>query len=493
MAESSDPIYLSKSLFIRGHQCRKSLWLYRFRPELRDEIDEAQQERFRSGHEVGALARQLFPGGIEVPYEGLSHTEQLAVTRDLIEAGKKIVYEATFQHDGVFVKVDILHRGAAGWEILEVKASTAVKDVHYYDAALQHHVVCGAGIDVAKVAIVHIDNSYTRRGDLDVQKLFTAADITGDVREMQAKIPGEIADLRAMLAEGMPAVDIGPHCEKPYDCDFRGHCWQHIPEDSVFHLREKGVNKFDLYARGIIRQADIPRDILNAKQRQQVESTLNQCDSFEKEEVREFLDSLRYPLCFLDFETVDPAIPLFDGSRPYQKIPFQYSLDIQMGEGAELRHHEFLAQPGVDPREELTDRLLEQIPEGACIIAWNQKFEKGVLEDLGGHLPQHAPRIKSMLEAFRDPMTLFRRRSVYLWQQKGYYSIKAVLPLLVPDLTYEGLDVAGGEMAMGAYYAMCNTKDPQDLARLRNALLQYCALDTLAMVRIVEKLRDLAK
>lgn len=492
MTEHTVSGYLSKSLFIRGRQCHKSLWLHKCRPELRDAIDAAQQARFQSGREVGALAQRLFPGGVEVPYEGLSHAGQLAMTRELLAAGRESIYEATFQHDGVFVKVDILHRGAAGWELLEVKESTAVKDVHLHDAALQHHVLVGAGLDVAQAAIVHIDTGYTRRGDIEVRRLFTVADITGVVRELQAGIPDEIAGLRAMLRREMPVIDIGPQCDDPYPCDFKGHCWSHIPEDSVFDLRERGVNKFDLYGRGIIRQEDIPLDILNPRQRLQVESTRGRRDFLDQARVREFLDALWYPLCFLDFETVNPAIPLFDESRPYQKIPFQYSLEVRMGEGAPLRHHEFLAPDGADPRDELTGRLLEQIPDGACIVAWNQGFEKSVLGELAQLFPDRAPRIENLFGAFRDPMTLFRDRAVYLWRQKGSYSIKAVLPVLVPELTYDGLDVADGDMAMGAYHKLRNASDPQELGRLRKALLEYCALDTMAMVRIVERLREMA-
>jgi len=493
MAQQGVSGHLSKSLYVRGTRCHKALWLHKHRPELRDAVDAALQARFDSGHAVGKLAWQLRPGGVEVPYEGLTHDEQLAMTRKLLEEGRETVYEATFQHDGVFIKVDILHHGAAGWEALEVKESTGVKDYYYDDAAVQLHVLTGAGLDVQKVAIVHVNSKYTRRGDVEARKLFKVVDVTDKVRGMQAEIPARIAAMRAMLAEAMPAIDIGPHCREPYACDFHGHCWQHIPEDSVFALKERGVDQFELYAKGVVLQADIPLELLNRKQRHQVESTLKQCDTLDKKRAREFLDGLWYPLCFLDFESVSPAIPLFDESRPYQQIPFQYSLDVQAGAGAGLVHHEFLAQPGVDPREELTERLLAQIPPGACVVVWNQAFEKRILGDLADHLPKHAERIARVLEDVRDAMALFRARTVYFWQQKGSYSIKVVLPLLVPDLSYEGLDVADGGMAVEAYGALCAATDPQELARIRKALLDYCGLDTLAMARIVEKLRELAQ
>jgi hypothetical protein len=493
MAKQGVSGHLSKSLYVRGNRCHKSLWLQKHEPGLKDEVDAALQARFDSGHAVGKLAWELRPGGIEVPYEGLTHAEQVAMTKRLLDEGQKTIYEATFLHDGVFIKVDILHRGAAGWEALEVKESTDVRDYHYDDAAVQLHVLAGAGLDVQKVAIVHINNKYTRRGEIEAKKLFKIVDVTDKVRGMQAEIPAKIAAMRAMLAEAMPAIDIGPHCSDPYDCDFHGHCWQHVPEDSVFDLRERGVDKFELYAKGVVHQADIPLELLNRKQRHQVESTLKQCDTLDKKGAREFLDGLWYPLCFLDFETVMPAIPLFDESHPYQQIPFQYSLDVQASEGAALEHHEFLAQPGVDPREELAERLLAQIPKGACVIAWNQTFEKRILKELAVDLPQHAKRIAGLLDDVRDPSSLFRSRTVYFWQQKGSWSLKAVLPLAVPDLSYDGMEVADGGMAVEAYDAMCNAKDPKELARIRKALLDYCGLDTLAMVRIVEKLREMVK
>jgi len=485
--------HLSKSLFTRGTQCHKSLWLHKYQPELKDEADEALEARFRSGHEVGSLAKGLFPGGVEVPYDGLSYAEQLAMTRKLLAEGRETIYEASFQHDGIFVKVDILHRGAAGWELLEVKGTTEVKKHHYLDAAVQLYVLSGAGLKIAKVALVHIDNSYTRLGAIDVQKLFTIEDSTAEVREMQPNIALALADMRTMLAGEMPAIDIGPHCSAPYACDFHGHCWGHIPEDSVFEIgRLSGAKQFDLYRQGMVRQSDVPVQRLSEKQRHQVESTMKQGNTLKKEEVRQFLDALRYPICYLDFETVNPAIPLFDASRPFQMIPFQYSLHVQPSAGAALVHHEFLAQPGVDPREELTATLLWQIPEGATVIAWWKTFEKTRLRELAQHLPQYAARIGRLLESFHDPIELFQSRSVYFWQQKGSSSIKDVLPLIVPELSYDGMDVADGDMAMTAYYDMCATKDPQEVARIRKALLEYCGLDTMAMVRIVEKLRVMA-
>jgi hypothetical protein len=484
--------YLSKSLFIRGRQCHKSLWLQKHNPALKGDISNSQQAIFQSGTEVGILAQQLFPGGVEIPYEGLTHQQQLDQTRAEIDKGTETIYEATFLNGGIFIKADILHRGARGWEIYEVKGSTEVKDVHIFDAAVQYRAITGAGLQVSSVSIVHINNTYTRYGALDIGQLFTIADITGKAQELQETITDEIAAQRDMLAGEVPKIDIGKQCEDPYLCDFKDYCWQHLPEDSVFKLRGRGVNKFSLYYQGIVRQSDIPLDALNSRQRFQVESTLSQRDHTETEAVQKYIEGLWYPLCFLDFETVNPAVPLFDGCRPYEKMPFQYSLHIQNSPGSELRHFEYLADPNIDPRQDLLDSLLERIPENACVIAWNQSFEISVMRGLAGLFSEKREQIERMIDNFRDLMLPFKNRDIYLWQAKGSYSIKPILPLLAPELSYKNLKgVANGDDAMGAYYAMSRADDPAEVARIRGELLEYCELDTLAMVRILERMREM--
>ncbi|HME42322.1 MAG TPA: DUF2779 domain-containing protein [Syntrophorhabdales bacterium] len=486
-----DRLYLSKSLFIRGLQCHKSLFLDRYQPELRDEVSEEKQTLFDSGTDVGKLARELFPGGVEVPYEGLSPQEQLEMTASEIRRGTETLYEAAFNHNNVFMKADILHKGKRGWDLYEVKQSTEVKDVHVNDVALQYYVLKGSNLPVSRAFLVHINNEYVRHGGIEVKKLFAVKDLTDRVKEKQAFVAEELANIRKMLSGSLPAIDIGAWCDDPYECDFKGRCWQHIPEDSVFTLKRRGVNQFDLYKQGIIRLDQIPLDVLNAAQRMQVEFFLEKKEAVNREAVREFLNSLWYPLYFLDFETFMSPIPPFDGTRPYQQIPYQYSIHFLEREGAELGHREFLAEPNVDPRKELTGRLVAEIPNDACVLAYNSSFEARILKELAEWLPQYATKIESIVSNMRDLMAPFRRRDVYHWQMKGSHSQKTVLPALVPDLSYEGMEVADGEMAMQAYFAMCGAKDPSEASRIRKSLLEYCKLDTLGMVRLLEKLRSL--
>ncbi|SEA16650.1 protein of unknown function [Desulfuromusa kysingii] len=482
----SDKYFLSKSQYVRGMQCDKSLYLYKYHKELRDEISNAQKAVFASGTDVGVLAQQLFPDGVEVPYEGMSISEQVRMTRDEIAKGTKNIYEASFAFDGLFVKVDILHHGENGWELYEVKSSTSVKTVNYHDVSFQFYVVAGAGIQLSKACLVHINNQYVRNGDIEVDKLFTFNDMTNDVSGMQHNLPNVITKMRNMLDGDQPTTDIGPHCSDPYDCDFHGHCWQHIPKDSIFDLRGRGVDKFSFYQRGLIDFKDIPLSELNNSQRFQVKMHLSKGEQIDADGIRDFLDSLWYPLCHFDFETFMSPVPLHDGMRPYQAIPFQYSLHIQREEGAPIEHYEFLGEPNIDPRPTLIKAMLAQIPVDACVLAYNMAFEKTRIKEMSEDFPEYAEGLSNIHGRIRDLIVPFRKRYAYRWQQHGSNSIKNVLPAFIPDMSYQDLEISHGGMAMDAYHLMCAETDTQKLKSLRNNLFKYCERDTEAMVKLLQ-------
>jgi hypothetical protein len=493
MSNEDRNTYLSKSLFIRGLQCHKSLYLEKNQPGLKDEISAGTAARFRMGHEVGKLAQGLFPGGVEIPYEGLSHGEQISRTASAVAEKQAVIYEATFSHDDIFVKADILRRVPGGWELYEVKSATGMKEVYYSDVAIQYYVLTGAGLHVDKAFAVYINNQYIRQGQIDVHGLFSIEDITEDVVQRQGSIPEELQKMRRMLAGDEPDIDIGRHCKEPYDCDFTGTCWAHVPKPSVFDLREKGVDAFAFYGRGIVRLEDIPLDELNSKQRMQVEAYLTRTDSVQVDRVKEFLAGLEYPLSILDFETVYPPVPLLDGTRPYQQLPFQFSLHRIAGPGAQLEHFEYLAMPGEDPREPIIEKLIELIPETGTILAYNAPFEIARLKDLAAWHPRYVKKLGAMIERFSDPMPLFRSREVYLWPLQGSYSIKVVLPTMVPELSYENEEIQDGGMASEAWFRMAESQDPEEIARIRTNLFSYCRLDTYGVVRILENLKEYAR
>ena len=278
---------LSKSLFIRGLQCHRWLYLHKHYPELKDEMSPELQLIFNAGNEVGKKAQEIFPCGVEIPFEEGNYAGQVAKTKAAIDEGSKILYEATFSHNNVFVKADILRKGRKGWEIYEVKSATSVTDVHIHDTALQYHVLQGTGLAVTKAFVVYINSQYSKDGDINVKELFSVVDKTSDVENLQPFVKKEVQKLQKMLAGTEPAIEIGEHCAEPYRCDFHGHCWKHIPPDSVFDLKKKGVNKFDLYRRGIIKMKDIPLNILNKHQKIQVEAPREKgfCEQFGAKEL----------------------------------------------------------------------------------------------------------------------------------------------------------------------------------------------------------------
>ena len=477
---------LSKSLILKGIQCPKALLLQKHPPAFDFPPQPDLEAKFRAGNEVGLLAQQLYPGGVEVPFEGLSVAEQIEQTQALMADGTNVIYEASFAFDGIFVKVDLLVRDGDSWQIHEVKMATSVKEVNLNDVAIQYYVLSGCGVTITEAYLVYINNQYVRQGVIDVQQLFTGEDVSDAALERQAGLPQTIEMLRTTLVDSEPVIDIGPRCNDPYTCDFIPYCWQHIPENSIFDLKGRGINKFDYYDQGVIRFEDLSLDDLNKAQRQQVEATLTEQDTINPTGVQVFLDSIWYPLYHLDFETFSTPIPKFDFSRPYQQIPFQFSLHVQSEAGAESKHFEYLVQPGVDPRRELIEQLLALLPEEGCILTYNQAFEKGVLRNFAELFPDLAEAINLRLENVRDLMVPFRRRDIYRWPMRGSYSIKEVLPAMVPEHSYTGMTITDGMAAMQAYHEMCTLEPGAELERLRKAMLEYCALDTLAMVKILE-------
>lgn len=483
--------FLSKSRFIKGLQCHKAIWLQTHHPELQDKVSASQQAVFDAGTDVGVLAQSLYPGGVEIPFDGLSVTEQLAMTQDEIQKGTKTIYEAAFSFDNVFVKVDILHKGKGGWELYEVKGATEAKEVYLNDIAVQYYVASGAGIKVKKAALVHIDKSYVRVGEINVQGLFAIQNVTKTILEKQPFIVAELKSMRSMLKKDVPPIDIGPHCSDPYVCSFHGHCWAHIPSPSVFDFADLGKpDGFKYYKQGIVKMKDVPRASLGWRQQLQYDGTLHKKNFVDTDAIRKFIDSLWYPLAFMDFETTCMVpVPIFDGTRPFQSVPFQYSLHWMESPKGKLKHSEYLGSAKGDPQKQFLTTLLDSIPKNACVLTWNKSFEGKVLRALGERFPKYHKRIHEIIENMVDLMAPFRSKQIYHWQFDGSYSIKSVLPALIPELSYETLNISDGGAAADSWLRMRSSNDPEEQTQIRRDLLEYCHLDTLAMVRILDKMK----
>lgn len=488
---------LSKSLYCSGVQCPKMLWLKKHRPELFDD-SVMNQAVLDTGSEVGDLAMGLFGDYTEVPYGELSG--MIRETERLLAAGERIIAEASFSCDGLFCSVDILQNNGGGdVELYEVKSSTSVHEIHYHDVAYQMFVLEELGFRVSRACLVHINREYVRGKELEIEKLFAVEDLTDTVRQMQQAVAERVIFLKDCIRDSEePARDLGPFCFDPYECGFWKHCTEDLPEPNVFQL--SGMQKrtmFKNYWQGIISFEDLLREAkLNAGQEMQIEYELEDLpDHIEADRIRKFLEGLSYPLFFLDFESFQPAVPLYENARPYDQIVFQYSLHYYEEEGGPLLHKEYLAMPGGDPRRELAEQLCRDIPAGVCTIAYNMAFEKGRIKELAGLYPDLREPLMDIHDGITDLMEPFRKKLYYTKAMQGSYSIKYVLPALFPEdpaLDYHNLEgVHNGGEASAAFAAMAKM-GPEELAACRENLLKYCGLDTFAMVRVLEKLREKA-
>lgn len=488
---------LSKSLYTRGLQCVKSLWLKKYNKDVLTPPDSSAQAIFETGDRVGALACNLFPHGTEVPFSGTTFEDKVKLTKQWIDEGVTNIYEATFQFDDILVMVDILHINDDGSvEIYEVKSSTDVKPVYLDDASIQYYVLNGLGYSVKSTNIVHINNKYVRGDELEIDKLFSIVDVSDEIQELQINIPSHLKNFKTFLDDknNEPIIDIGKHCSNPYDCDAIEHCWNHIAEYSVFNIsRLRADKKFEYYQKGIVEFSDID-DISNFSEAQQVQikSEQTQEEIINTEAIKDFIDGLTYPIYHLDFETFQQAIPEWKGISPFMQIPFQYSLHVEKQDG-DLEHYEFLAKEGIDPRYELAKRLVKDIPTDVTVLAYNMGFEKGVIRKLADMFDGFAPELMQIHDNIQDLMIPFQKKDYYVPSMRGSYSIKYVLPALVPDMAkaYKELDgVQNGGEAMQTYAKLAHIKDKEEVARLRESLLKYCELDTMAMVKVLERLKE---
>jgi len=493
---------LSKSQYIRGLQCHRSLWLYKNRLELRDKSNIQTDSLFKTGYQVGELAKQLFAGGVEIAFDSDDFGGMIAKTKSLITNGTEVIYEATFSENGIFVMVDILVKNGDKWDIFEVKGTTKIqnknkliKKKYLNDIAIQWYVL-SCCLKLNRAYIVHIDNTYVRQGELSLESLFKKVDVTDAVLQQQEIIPNQLKSMQTMLISDEPNISIGKHCFDPYECDFMTYCWQHIPkENSVFDISYANGKQWRLLDMGIYSIDDIPDSFhLGANASLQIAYHKSQEVKIDKTKIKMFLDTIKYPINFFDFETFQEVVPRFNNQRPYKHIPFQYSLHILYEDGT-FEHKEFLGDENKDPRESLIVNMLNDITSEGSIVAYNQSFEIKQIKNLANFMPSRDKELLDLIERFVDLAYPFQKKYYYHPKFKGKYSIKVVLPTLFPndpELDYKKLGtVQNGGDAMEIFAKLHLLKDQTKREEIRDELLAYCHLDTLAMVRIWEKLHTM--
>ena len=496
--------YFSKSKYCLAWQCPKLLWLNKYKPELKPE-DPSLQARFDEGNVVGDMAMQLFGDFTEVTAfkdDGkLDLNKMQELTKECIANGTENICEASFNYNGLYCAVDILHKENGGYAIYEVKSSTHASHIYAVDISYQKYVLEHCGVKITGTYLICIDPEYVRSDELDIHKFFQIVDMSTEVNDELQNVPSLLRKAEQVYSlKDEPQKDIGEHCREPYECAFWGYCTKDLPTPNVFDLYRIGFKKaLKHYYNGQISYNDLLFDsgITNAKQlRQMLHNVSAQPDDIDKDGIRDFLDTLSFPLYFLDFETMQPVIPQFPGTKPYAQIPFQYSLHYIEYEGGPLLHKEFLAESGENPLRAIAERLCEDIPKNVCVTAYNKAFECTRLKELAGYFSDLAEHLLNIESNMKDLLVPFQSGYYYNKAMGGSFSIKSVLPALFPNdpaLDYHNLDqIHNGGEAM-TIFPQIQYMNEEDKATARHNLLKYCELDTFAMVKLWEKLREVGE
>jgi len=483
---------LTKTDFLTYKECPKHLWVETNKPELiSKKLNLADEFGIKQGYEVEELACKLFPDGIKIE-DRIDAVAEERTRRELERKG--VIYQATFIFEDFLTRADIIkfNPETLSYDIYEVKSSNDIKEEHYFDTCFQKIVCEKIGLKIGRIYIVHTNKEYKRFGDINIYELFKIEDVSDEIDKIEQAIELEMYD--AIKIMEYPSCNTLESCYKPDECICPEICHKDLPDYSIYDIaRISKKNKDILRDDFILDIKDIPDDLkLSDKQSLQVEIAKKEDCLIEKDEIRKILGSLEYPLYFLDYETFNPAIPLYDGYIPYQQMPFQYSLHIVDNE-SDIKHFEFLAKENKDPIPEMMKSMTEQIPnKGGTVIVWNKQFEQGRNKEIGEMYPEYKDYMESVNNRVFDLMEIFSKDLYLDYRFKGSASIKKVLPVLVPELSYKELDIQEGLTASISWYEMIfGEKTEVERNQIYNNLLKYCELDTLAMVKIREVLEKL--
>ena len=486
MTSPRDPTRLSKSRFLSGLQCHKRLYLEIHAPQLAADVDDRRQIMLDMGKEMNEIAHRYFPGGVLVAENHRHSAAALERTAALMaDPNVTTIFEGAFQFEGTLIRADVLERIDGSWRLIEVKAAARVKSVHLDDLAVQTHVLRGNGLNLSGVFLMHVNRQYSYPGgDVDLQRLFVLEDLTEAIDEKLPDIPPRLDEMRSMLGESRaPDVEPDHHCHSPYECPFWSHCTASKParwiyylpggKDVVRRLRQQGIETID----EIPPQVSLPH--LQQRMRENVE--------WISPKLAERLQSVRYPVHHLDFETVMPAVPLYAHTHPYQPIPIQWSNHTEAEDGS-LRHTDYLCTEQKDPREEIAMSLLASVGEEGSICVYSE-YEHYIVKALAEAVPRLRKDLLRVGERLWDLLEVLQSH-YYHPDFQGSFSIKSVLPALVPSLDYGDLEIKDGATASAMYHRMMFTvTDWVERQRLASALHAYCERDTLGMVELRRVLR----
>lgn len=480
------PKLISKTRLMRGFRCLKCIYLTIHNPELEPAVTPDLQALFDQGNLVGETARRYLPGGTLVDCKPWEFGDAIAKTRELIAAGTPTIYEAAFEYMGCYARADIIQYSpdSKRWHIFEVKSATSVKPEHLQDVGLQTWIMAKSGLPIEKIHLMHLNNECRFP---DLSNLFVTADVTQEMRDNYPLVAPAVKEIfDTIYRDKIPEINIGPQCHEPTECHFIGHCWKDIPEISIFDLPGIRERKWELFREGIINLDDARLTDLTELQQRMVHVYQNGERFVDAAAIQTSMAEWQYPLVFLDFETIGPAIPRYQGCKPYQQVTFQFSVHVQKQRDAELIHHEYLHADANDPRPALIPRLLEACGTQGSIVAYYGKFEAARIKELAEFSPEHSEALLALTERIVDPLPVFRH-AVYDNAFAGSFSLKNVAPAILGDEeSYEGMAVANGGDAQRAFEEMIASKTrPERKQNLYQALQIYCEKDTRVMVDLV--------
>jgi hypothetical protein len=496
-SETPVSTHLTNSRYIAGLQCPRRLWLLVHEPPPYEESPPGSP--LAIGQDIGRAAHLLFPGGVEVTEEPWEHAEAVARTAALMgDVGVPAVFEAAFQYDGIRIRVDVLERLSFGtWGLREVKSSSGLKGHYIDDIALQAYVLRGTGVALASIELLHVNTAYVRRAEGIVwPEFFAHLDVADEVAAALTDLPGRLPAMRDCLNAGtLPEAEPGLQCGDPYPCEFWDRCTAHKPADWLFYLPRRSAAQAEaLAALGIEAISAIPPDFpLTARQAVIRDATATGRPFIAPDHLARLLRSYGPPTCYLDFEAMMPPIPLYAGTRPYQTIPFQWSLHVLADDGT-LHHREFLANFNDDPRRAFAETLIDALSGSDAPIVVYSSYERTRLKELAAAFPDLLDALVAITGRLADLLPAVRS-AVYFPDAGFSNSIKSVGPALCPGFTYDDLaDIADGATASAAFLQLASgaVTDPEEIDRLRTALRLYCQRDTLAMIEMHRALRRLA-
>jgi hypothetical protein len=480
--------YLSKSRLISAWQCPKKLHLEKHHPEL-GEVSAQTESLFATGHQVGYIAQQLYgtDQSVEIAFD---FKTMLVQTKRLIDGGADFpIFEATFRHEGVLIRADVMipdGEGAdKGWHVIEVKASTSVKDSHVLDCAIQDWVLRNSGINVKSISLAHINNQFVYAGDGNYDGLLLENDLTADVRKLERAVLELVATARDAVIGPMPLTQVGVHCNKPYDCQFQAYCW---PGDTDYPIAGLGGSKAKLgnyVALGYDDIRDVPASELTAETQQRIHRVTVSGEAEVLPGAKRELAALSYPRYYLDFETIGPALPIWAGTRPYAAVPIQWSCHIEDAAG-EIRHEEFLELSGEPPMRALAEKMIECLGASGPVLMYTT-YERSVINALIEMFPDLEDALSKIVNRLYDLHPIVKA-SYYHPKMLGSWSIKAILPCIAPHMNYANLDgINEGTAASDGFLEAINPATTAERkAELEEQLLRYCKFDTEAMVEIVQ-------